>query len=93
MSNLVLGTRYKDMTSGFEAFQRHVLESLNLKKFLSTGHMYQTEMRYYCRNFKTIEVPINYIGSSSSLKFKAVREALSILFKLKKHEAEVLGRG
>jgi glycosyltransferase involved in cell wall biosynthesis len=93
LSNLVLGTRYKDMTSGFEAFQRHVLESLNLKKFLSTGHMYQTEMRYYCRNFKTIEVPINYIGSSSSLKFKAVREALSILFKLKKHEAEVLGRG
>lgn len=93
LSNLVLGTRYKDMTSGFEGFQRSVLESLNLSKFLSTGHMYQTEMRYYCRNFRTIEVPINYIGSSSSLKFKAVKEALSILFRLKKHEKEVLGRG
>ncbi len=93
LSNLVLGTRYKDMTSGFEGFQRSVLESLNLRKFLSTGHMYQTEMRYYCRNFRTIEVPINYIGSSSSLKFKAVKEALSILFRLKKHEKEVLGRG
>jgi glycosyltransferase involved in cell wall biosynthesis len=93
LSNLVLGTRYKDMTSGFEAFQRSVLVSLNLKKFLSTGHMYQTEMRYYCRNLKTIEVPINYVGSSSSLHFKAVREALRILFKLKKHEVEVLRHG
>lgn len=93
LSNLVLGTRYKDMTSGFEAFQRSVLEKLDLRRFLSTGHMYQTEMRYYCRNFRTIEVPINYIGSSSSLKFKAVKEALSILFRLKKHETEVFRRG
>lgn len=93
LSNLVLGTRYKDMTSGFEAFQRSVLESMDLKKFLSTGHMYQTEMRYYCRNYKTIEVPINYVGSSSSLKIKAVKEALRILFHLKKHEKEVFSRG
>ena len=90
LSNTVLHTHYKDMTSGFEGFQRHVLENMNLDKFLSQGHMYQTEMRYYCRNYKTIEVPINYIGSSSSLKFKAVTEALSILFQLKKHEKEVV---
>lgn len=93
LSNTVLHTHYKDMTSGFEGFQRYVLENMNLDKFLSRGHMYQTEMRYYCRNYKTIEVPINYIGSSSSLKFKAVTEALSILFKLKKHEKEVVKNG
>ena len=89
LSNLVLGTKLKDMTSGFEGFQAHVLESLNLDKFLSTGHMYQTEMRFYCRKLNTIEVPIHYIGGSSSLKFKAVKEALKILFMLKKHEKEV----
>lgn len=93
LSNFILHTDYKDMTSGFEGFQRHVLENLNLNKFLSQGHMYQTEMRYYCRNYNTIEVPINYIGSSSSLKLKAVTEALSILFKLKKHEKEVVKNG
>ena len=90
LANLVLGTKLKDMTSGFEAFQREVLENMNLDKFLSTGHMYQTEMRFYCRNKKTIEVPIHYIGGSSSLKMKYVTESLKILFQLKKHEKNVM---
>ena len=91
LSNLVLGTKLMDMTSGFEAFQRSVLEEMNMDSFLSTGHMYQTEMRYYCRNRKAVEVPIHYIGGSSSLKMKSVTEAISILFKLKKHEHKVMG--
>ena len=45
LANLVLGTKLKDMTSGFEGFQAPVLRSMNLDSFLSTGHMYQTEMR------------------------------------------------
>ncbi len=89
LSNLVLGTKLKDMTSGFEAFQRPVLEGLDLDAFLSTGHMYQTEMRFYCRNLRTVEVPIHYVGSESSLKFKSVKEALRILFQLKKYEPNV----
>lgn len=89
LSNLVLGTRLKDMTSGFEGFQRDVLKKFDFDKFMSTGHMYQTEMRYYCRNFRTIEVPIHYIGGTSSLKGKSVMEALRILFLLKKNEKEV----
>lgn len=86
LSNFVLGTRLKDMTSGFEGFQREVLESMNLDGFLSTGHMYQTEMRYYCRNLKTIEVPIHYVGTASSLKGSSVTEALKLLFQLKRNE-------
>ena len=86
LSNFVLGTRLKDMTSGFEGFQREVLESMNLDRFLSTGHMYQTEMRYYCRNLKTIEVPIHYVGTASSLKGSSVTEALKLLFQLKRNE-------
>lgn len=89
LANLVLGTKLKDMTSGFEGFQADVLRRLDLSNFLSNGHMYQTEMRFYCRNLNTIEVPIHYIGGSSSLKFKSVIEALKILFQLKKHEKEV----
>ena len=72
LSNAVLGTKLKDMTSGFEAFQVDVLKNMDLDAFLSTGHMYQTEMRYYCRNYKTVEVPIHYTGSTSSLKMKSV---------------------
>ena len=90
LANTVLGTKLKDMTSGFEGFQRYVLDNMNLDKFLSTGHMYQTEMRYYCRKYKAIEVPIHYVGSESSLRFKVVVEAFWILFELKKHEKEVM---
>ena len=57
LSNFVLNTSLKDMTSGFEAFTRDVLLKFDLSNFLSTGHMYQTEMRFYCRKYKTIEVP------------------------------------
>lgn len=89
LANLVLGTKLADMTSGFEAFRREVLAHMNLDNFLSTGHMYQTEMRFYCRRLHTVEVPIHYIGGSSSLKFKSVTEALHILFQLKKHEKDV----
>lgn len=90
LANVVLGTSLRDMTSGFEGFQREILEKLDLDRFLSLGHMYQTEMRFYCRKYHTIEVPIHYVGSTSSLKSSSVTEALKILFKLKKHEQQVV---
>ncbi len=89
LANLVLGTKLKDMTSGFECFQRRVLEAMDLDAFLSTGHMYQTEMRFYCRNLRTVEVPIHYVGTASSLKSSSVTEALRLLFQLKKNEHRV----
>lgn len=89
LSNLVLNTKLKDMTSGFEAFKAEVLDKFDFDKFLSKGHMYQTEMRFYCRNYNTIEVPIHYTAGKSSLKLKSVTEALSILFRLKKNEKNV----
>ena len=78
------------MTSGFEAFRKEILENMDLDAIMSKGHMYQTEMRYYCRNFNTIEVPIHYKGSKSSIKLKSVTEALRLLFKLKKSEKNVM---
>lgn len=86
LSNFVLGTKLKDMTSGFEAFQREVMEQMNLDQVLSKGHMYQTEMRFYCRKCKIVEVPIHYVGGESSLKGSSVTEALRLLFQLKENE-------
>lgn len=89
LANIVLGTRLKDMTSGYEGFTRQVLENMNLDQILSQGHMYQTEMRYYCRDLHTIEVPISYVGGKSSLKGSSVKEALDLLFQLKEQEKNV----
>ena len=89
LANFVLHTKLYDMTSGFEAYQADVLRQFDYSKFLSKGHMFQTEMRYYCRNCHGIEIPIHYVGSSSSLKASTVTRALSILFKLKANETRV----
>lgn len=93
LSNFVLGTRLRDMTSGFEAFTKEVMEEMDLDAILSRGHMYQTEMRYYCRNKKTVEVPIHYVGGESSLKGSSVTEALRLLFQLKENEIFFWKRG
>lgn len=90
LSNFVLGTKLKDMTSGYEAFQRNVLLNMNLDNFLSKGHIYQTEMRFYCSDMKYIEVPITYVGGGSTLKLKSVTEAIKVLFKFKKNKKNVL---
>ena len=89
LSNIYLGTRLKDMTSGYEAFTREVLLSMNLDNFLSKGHIYQTEMRFYCRKKKGIEIPIKYVAGESSLKISSVKEAFNVLFKLKENEKYV----
>lgn len=90
LSNLVFGTKFKDMTSGYEAFRREVLSNMNLDNFLSKGHIYQTEMRYYCSGMKYKEVPITYVGGESTLKMKSVTEAIKILFAFKKNKQNVL---
>ncbi|MDQ1328017.1 MAG: dolichol-phosphate mannosyltransferase, partial [Candidatus Poribacteria bacterium] len=86
LANLVLGTKLSDMTSGYEAFRREVLEKIDLDNMLSINisHFYQTEMRYYCSKFNIYEIPITYKGSKSSLKSKTVFKSLRALFILKK---------
>ncbi len=89
LANTVLRTKLRDMTSGFEAFRAEILSQFDFSRFLSRGHMFQTEMRYYCRNYRGIEVPIHYVGGGSSLKMRTVTRALGILFKLKANESNV----
>lgn len=85
-ANMVLHTKFKDLTSGYEAFNASVLKKLNFDNFLSlqTTHFMQTEIRFYCRNFKYKEIPIIYKGSKSSLNIKSVFKSFKILFELKK---------
>jgi len=82
LANIVLRTKLTDMTSGFEAFRAETLRALDLDAFLSRAHMFQTEMRYYCRRFRWVEIPIRYVGGQSSLKLRTVFRALRILARL-----------
>lgn len=89
LANIVLRTGLHDMTSGYEAFSVDVLDKMNFNAFLSRGHMFQTEMKYYCRKYSYQEIPFVYIGGDSTLKIKTVVSALEILFQLKKNEEKI----
>jgi dolichol-phosphate mannosyltransferase len=84
VSNLLLGTRLTDMTSGYQLFRREALEAVLKEGIHSRGHFFQTEMKFHCRGFRCIEVPIHYRSPSKSVSGKTVGDALGNLLGLVK---------
>lgn len=86
LSNWLLGTKMKDMTSGFQGFHRHIVKQFLEYPLKSTAHFYQTEIRYLLRKKRYMEVPIHYRAPSASVSPKAIRNARQTLlyyFKLR----------
>lgn len=82
MSQYLLGMPFSDCTSGFQGFKSSVLKPLLLNKFLSKGHIYQTEMKFYCKNLHFKEFYIPYTTNASSFNYKQLAEGISVFFKL-----------
>ncbi|HET7212374.1 MAG TPA: glycosyltransferase [Terriglobia bacterium] len=82
LTNLMLGTRLSDMTSGFEMFSRRALQAVLEHGIRSRAHFFQTEIKAYCHNFKITELPIQYQAASPRLHGSAVNEALTQLWRL-----------
>ncbi len=82
LTNLLVGTRMKDMTSGFEMFSRSALQNVLDKGIYSRGHFFQTEIRAHCRNLRVAEVPIRYRVTSDSVNRRVVVDALRNLWRL-----------
>src|SRR5690606_5703083 len=59
-SKIFLQLPFSDCTSGLQGFNKNVLQEIPLDSFISKGHIYQTEMKYYCRYLRYEEIPINY---------------------------------
>jgi dolichol-phosphate mannosyltransferase len=79
LANLMLGTRMKDMTSGYQGFQSYVVGAFLAYPLKSTAHFYQTELRYLLRHTRYMEVPIHYRAPSPSVSRKAIMNSLSTL--------------
>ncbi len=82
LTNLLLGTRMHDMTSGFECFSRNAMEYVLRRGVQSRGHFFQTEIRYSLRDWAWQEVPITYSCPSKSVGQSQVTESFRILWKL-----------
>jgi dolichol-phosphate mannosyltransferase len=80
LSNILLGTKMHDMTSGFQGFHASIVEKFLAYKFLSKAHFYQTELRYLLRKFRHIEIPIHYRAPSPSVSKKAIYNSIVVLF-------------
>jgi dolichol-phosphate mannosyltransferase len=82
LTNLLLGTRQTDMTSGFELFSRQTLSMVIARGIQSKAHFFQTEIKAYCRNQKFVEVPITYRSASARLGLPAIKDAFRQLGRL-----------
>lgn len=61
-SKLVLGTRINDITAGFRAYRREVLERLTLDEVVSRGYCFQIDLAWRAvqSGFIVTEVPITF---------------------------------
>ncbi len=80
LSNFLLGTKLRDMTSGYQGFHRNVVAHFLNYPLLSKAHFYQTEIRYLLRRTRYAEVPIHYRAPSPRVSKKAIYNSFSVLF-------------
>jgi dolichol-phosphate mannosyltransferase len=82
LANFLLGTRMKDMTSGFECFSRRALSQVVERGVRSRAHFFQTEIRYMLHGWSWVEVPITYCNPSTSVGKATVLESVRLLLRL-----------
>ena len=82
LTNLLLGTRLSDMTSGFELFSRAALQEVLEKGVQSRGHFFQTEIKAHCQHLRFTEVPIHYRAASDSVNNNVLKDAFVNLWRL-----------
>ena len=79
LANLLLGTRMRDMTSGFQGFHSNIVKKFVEYPILSRAHFYQTELRYLLRKTNFTEIPIHYRAPSPRVSKKAIYNSIYVL--------------
>lgn len=80
VTNILLGTKMDDMTSGYQGFRSDIVKKFVSYPFLSKAHFYQTELRYLLRKTRYVEIPIHYRAPSPSVSGKSVLNSIAVLF-------------
>jgi dolichol-phosphate mannosyltransferase len=95
-ARLILFSPYHDLTSGYKAFRREVLEALDLEKVDSNGYSFQIELthRAHQMGFKVRETPIIFYDrrvGTSKMNTKIVLEAMLVVWKIRFSKKAVRG--
>lgn len=80
LSNILLGSKMYDMTSGYQGFHAHIVKQILDYGLRSKAHFYQTEVRYLLRKKRYAEIPIHYRIPSPSVSQKAINNSIKVLF-------------
>ncbi len=80
-TRIALGAKVKDITAGFRAYRREVLEKIKLDTVASRGYCFQIDLAWRTieSGFTVVEVPITFterITGHSKMTGDVVREAL-----------------
>ena len=95
----VLLLPYRDLTGGFKAWRRELLEAIRLRDADTSGYGFQVEMTWWAhrRGAKIVQVPIIFrerVAGHSKMSRAIVLEALLMVVKLRIGAiAEAFGRG
>lgn len=84
LTNLLVGTKMKDMTSGFECFNRKTMKRVLEEKTMSHKHFFQTEIRTMMHDYDWVEIPITYKDPSASVGGASIKDAFKNLWRLRK---------
>jgi dolichol-phosphate mannosyltransferase len=87
-SRTILGLGVHDLTSGYKAFRRHVLETVDLAAIRSNGYSFQIELTYRAlrKGFRVAEVPIVFVdrrAGQSKMSRAIFLEAVALVWKLR----------
>ena len=91
LSNLLLGTRMRDMTSGFECFSRAAMLHVLRCGVVSRAHFFQTEIKFMLRDYNWVEVPISYQNPSKRVGASTIGEAFRNLWRLYRQARRQMG--
>ena len=77
-----------DLTTGYKAFRRHVLQQIDLETVHSNGYSFQIEMTYRAlrRGFRVVEVPIVFVDRTlgqSKMNRRIFAEAVGVVWRLR----------
>jgi dolichol-phosphate mannosyltransferase len=87
-SRTILGIGVRDLTSGYKAFTRRALQTIELELVQSNGYSFQIELTFRAlrRGLKVAEVPILFVDrrvGQSKMSRKIFAEAVGMVWKLR----------
>src|SRR5690606_36275295 len=87
-SRTILGLSIRDLTSGYKAFRREVLEGIDLGSVRSEGYSFQIEMTWRAlrAGFSVVEVPIVFVdrrAGERKMSRQIFLEAVAMVWKLR----------